>query len=125
MFCINVIYFSSSSSVLTEHSSLAVAMTAGLPDGFFQTKNPNLGKFLRPSNKKTVIYFMAIWNISQIFWIFYDHLVHFVLIWYIFSGFGILCQKNLATLHDCYDIYGHDSTIFSTSGRVLNCLGLI
>jgi hypothetical protein len=29
-------------------------------------------------------------------WIFYDHLVHFVFIWYILSGFGIM--KNLATL---------------------------
>jgi hypothetical protein len=33
---------------------------------------------------------MAIWNILPIFGIFYDHLVHFVLIWYIFTGFGIM-----------------------------------
>jgi hypothetical protein len=26
--------------------------------------------------------------------IFYDHLVHFVLIWYIFSGFGITYQEK-------------------------------
>jgi hypothetical protein len=30
------------------------------------------------------------WNILRIFGIFYDHLVHFVFIWYIFSGFGIM-----------------------------------
>jgi hypothetical protein len=39
---------------------------------------------------------MTTWNISWRFGIFYDHLVHFVFIWYIFSGFGT--KKNLATL---------------------------
>jgi hypothetical protein len=37
---------------------------------------------------------MAIKNILQTFGIFYDHLVHFVLIWYIFSGFGIMYQEK-------------------------------
>jgi hypothetical protein len=32
-----------------------------------------------------VIYFRAIWNI---FGIFYDHLVHFMFIWYILCSFG-------------------------------------
>jgi hypothetical protein len=48
---------------------------------YCQTKNPNLGKFLRALDLKMVIYFMAFWNICQTFWTFYDHLVHFVLIW--------------------------------------------
>jgi hypothetical protein len=43
----------------------------------------------RASDWKTFVYFMAIWNILWRFGIFYDHLVHFVFIWYIFSGFGI------------------------------------
>jgi hypothetical protein len=30
--------------------------------------------------------------------IFYSHLVYFVVIWYIFSRFGILDKENLATL---------------------------
>jgi hypothetical protein len=30
----------------------------------------------------------------QTFGIFYDHLVHLVLIWYIFSGFGIMHQEK-------------------------------
>jgi hypothetical protein len=34
-----------------------------LPDGYFQTKNPNLGKFLRALGWKMLIYFMDIWNI--------------------------------------------------------------
>jgi hypothetical protein len=50
----------------------------------FQTKNPNLGKFWRALDWKMLIYFMAIWNILQTFGIFYDRLVNFVFIWYIF-----------------------------------------
>jgi hypothetical protein len=53
----------------------------------FQTKNPNLDKFWRALDRKMLIYFMAVWNILQTFGIFYDHLVHFVSIWYIFSRF--------------------------------------
>jgi hypothetical protein len=66
----------------------------------FQTKNPNLGKFWRALDWKLLIYFMAIWNILQTFGIFYNHLAHFVLIWYIFFRFGYHegTKKNLATL---------------------------
>jgi hypothetical protein len=60
----------------------------------FQTKNPNSGKFCRVLDWKMCIYFMDIWNILWRFEIFYDHLVHFVLIWYIFSGFGIIYQDK-------------------------------
>jgi hypothetical protein len=41
---------------------------------------------------------MAIWNILRTFGIFYDHLVHFVLIWYIFPTLVSWTDKNLATL---------------------------
>jgi hypothetical protein len=37
---------------------------------------------------------MATWNIVWRFGIFYGHLVHFVFIWYIFSGFGIMYQEK-------------------------------
>jgi ABC-type polysaccharide/polyol phosphate export permease len=37
---------------------------------------------------------MAIWNNLGSFWIFYDLMVHFVFIWYIFSGFGIMYQEK-------------------------------
>jgi hypothetical protein len=60
----------------------------------FQTKNLNLGKFWRALDWKMLIYFMAIWNILQTFRIFYDHLVHFVFIWYIFSGSGNIYQEK-------------------------------
>jgi hypothetical protein len=65
---------------------------------YFQTKNPNLGKFWRALDRKIWIYFWAILNISRIFGIFYDHLVHFVFIWYIFPVFVSHTKKNLATL---------------------------
>jgi predicted membrane protein len=60
----------------------------------FQTKNPNLGKFRRALDWKMFIFVIAIWNILWRLGIFYDHLVHFVLIWYIFSGFGSLYQEK-------------------------------
>jgi hypothetical protein len=57
----------------------------------FQTKNPNSGKFWRAYiDWKMLIYFMSIGNILRRFGIFYDHAVHFVFIWYIFSGFGMM-----------------------------------
>jgi hypothetical protein len=50
----------------------------------FQTKNPTLGKSWRALDWKMLIHFMAIGNILHTFGIFYDHLVQFVLIWYIY-----------------------------------------
>jgi hypothetical protein len=34
------------------------------------------------------------WNILQAFGIFYDQVVHFLLLWYIFSDFGNLYQEK-------------------------------
>jgi hypothetical protein len=39
-------------------------------------------------------YVLSIWNILQTLGIFYDHLVDFMLIWYIFSGFGIMYREK-------------------------------
>jgi hypothetical protein len=63
-----------------------------------QTKNLNLGKFWRALDWKLLMYFMAIGNILQRFGILYDHLVHFVFIWYIFPVLVSCTMKNLATL---------------------------
>jgi hypothetical protein len=60
----------------------------------FQTKNPSLGKFWRAWDSKMLIYFMATLNILRQFGKFYDHLVHSVLIWYIFSSLGIMLQEE-------------------------------
>jgi hypothetical protein len=85
----------SSSSVQWQVEELLLGPNhPGLPDGFFQTKNPNLGNFLRALDWKMLIYFMVMWNILQTFGLFYDHLVHFVFIWYILSGFGIMYQEK-------------------------------
>jgi hypothetical protein len=43
----------------------------------FQTKNPNLGKIIRASDWKMMIYFMAIWNILWAFGIFYGYLEYY------------------------------------------------
>jgi hypothetical protein len=61
---------------------------------YFQTKNPNLGKFWRAMLCKIFVYFMDIWHILRSIGVFYDHLVHFVVIWYIYPHFGMLCQEQ-------------------------------
>jgi hypothetical protein len=60
----------------------------------FQTKNPNLGKFWRVLQWKRLVYFMDTFSILRPLEIFYGHLVYFVVIWYIFSRFGILYQEK-------------------------------
>jgi hypothetical protein len=64
----------------------------------FQTKNPNWGKFWRVLLRKILLYFMTIWSILRPLEIFYGHLEHFVIIWYIYPRFGILDQEKRATL---------------------------
>jgi hypothetical protein len=53
---------------------------------YFQTKNPNLGKFCRALEWEMLLYFKAMWNIFKPFGIFYgnvDNLVCFSPFWYI------------------------------------------
>jgi hypothetical protein len=71
----------------------------------YQTKNSNLGKFSMALDWKKWICFVAIGNNLRTFEIFYDHLVHYVFIWYILCSFGTFfavlvprTNKNLATL---------------------------
>jgi hypothetical protein len=72
-----------------------VTFTFRLPDGFFQTKNPNLGKFWRVLQWKILVYFMIIWSISRPFEIFCGHLVYFVVIWYIFPHFWYFVPRKI------------------------------
>jgi hypothetical protein len=53
---------------------------------FFQTKNPNLGKFWRYVQWKILVKFIAIWS-------FYGHLVYFVAFGYILWLFGIFFPR--------------------------------
>jgi hypothetical protein len=55
---------------------------------FFQTKNPNLGKFWRVLRCKILAFFMNIWSILPPFWYilcsfgnFYGYLVYFSQFW--------------------------------------------
>jgi hypothetical protein len=66
---------------------------------YFQTKNPNLGKFWRALHRlEKWIYFMAIWNTLRTFEIFYHHLVHFVFVGTFSPVLVSWDKKNLATL---------------------------
>jgi hypothetical protein len=44
------------------------ALKPGLPDGLFSNQNPNLGKFFRVLQGKTLICFMAIWSNLIVIW---------------------------------------------------------
>jgi hypothetical protein len=76
-------------------------LAAGLPDGLFSNKNPNLGKIWRALKCKMLLYFMIIWNMSWPFGIMYGSLVKFVVIWYIFPFWYVWTKKNLATMLGC------------------------
>jgi hypothetical protein len=62
---------------------------------------------------------MAIWNILQAFGKFYDHLLHFVFIWYIFPVLVSCTKKNLAILITAIS----HTRIFLLRGRGLDYLG--
>jgi hypothetical protein len=59
---------------------------------------PKIGKFGRVLQWKMMVYFMDTWSILRSFVIFYEHLVQFVVIWYIFPVLVFFIKKNLATL---------------------------
>jgi hypothetical protein len=67
---------------------------------YFQTKNPNLGKFWMALEWKMLAYFVVIWNIlcplhRYISWPFGN----LVVIWYILSPALVHCvKKNLASM---------------------------
>jgi hypothetical protein len=62
----------------------------------FKTKNPNLGKFLRVLQWKMLKYFMDIGSILQQIGLFYDHLVCFMVIWYMyFSPFWYVAPRKI------------------------------
>jgi hypothetical protein len=75
---------------------------AGLPDGIFQTKNPDWVNF---GGSRNGSYWYILWSFGLFYchlvYVFCDHLVHvgifcghlvyFVVIWYILWSFGIFC----------------------------------
>jgi hypothetical protein len=88
---INCIIAATKFSETLENSSL----NQGCQMVYFQTKNPNLGKFWRALELKMLVYFVVIWNILRPFDILYGHYVgNVVVIWHIFHRSGILCQEK-------------------------------
>jgi hypothetical protein len=87
----------------------------GCQMAYFQTKNTNLGKFLKFLQRKMLVYF---WPCG----LFYSHLVYIVAIWYILWPFGIyfvaiwyifpylyvVTRKILATLTQTWQIKKRD-----------------
>jgi hypothetical protein len=63
---------------------------SGLPDGIISNQKLQ-SKFWRVLQWKMLVYFMAIWSILRPCGI-------FLVIWYIFSCFGLFTKKNMATL---------------------------
>jgi hypothetical protein len=60
---------------------------------YFQTKNPNLGKFWSVLQCKMLVYFMAIWSSLRPFGRFCVNLVCFIVIWYIFPPWNVAPRK--------------------------------
>jgi hypothetical protein len=83
---------------------------------YFQTQNPNLGKFWRGFERKRLVYSVSIWNIIRLFGTFYGHRV----IWWqfgIFSPVLVYCvKKKLATLFETRERISI-SFLATTSGR--------
>jgi hypothetical protein len=62
---------------------------------YFQTKNPNLGKFWRALEWKMLLYFMIIWNFNLPFGIIHGRLVYLcIVIWCIFPNSVCLEQEK-------------------------------
>jgi hypothetical protein len=62
---------------------------------YFQTKNPNLGKFWTVLQWKILVYFMSIWSILWAFDVWYGH---GYLVYTYFPVLVCCTKKNLATL---------------------------
>jgi hypothetical protein len=70
---------------------------------YFQTKNPNLDKYWKVMKWKMLV-------LSWPLCLFYSKMVYFMVIWYIFPSFGMLCRDKSgnpgrwflqSTLHPC------------------------
>jgi hypothetical protein len=87
----------------------------------FQTKNPNLIKFWRVLQWTVMVYFIDTWSILGSFVLVYGQWVQFVVIWYIFSRFGILCQeKSLVKLHKHTTVAAENSSMYINLGNFCN-----
>jgi hypothetical protein len=83
----------------------------GLPDGLFSNQKSHCGEIVEDLRMENVEIFYGIWNILCTFEISCEHLVHFVLICYIFPFLVSCTKKNLATLllNFCFHCLGLDA----------------
>jgi hypothetical protein len=84
----------------------------GCQMAYFQTKNPDLGKFWRVwqwtmlvNCTTNLVYFVAILYILWLFVTFYGNFEYFMVIWYFFPVLVCCTKKNLATLHTCMHMH--------------------
>jgi hypothetical protein len=61
---------------------------------YFQTKHTNFGNIFKGLSMDDVGIFNGHWYILRPFDILDGHLVYFVVIWYIFTRFGMLYQEK-------------------------------
>jgi hypothetical protein len=90
------------------HACNGKSSEAGLPEGLFSNQNSRFGSILESLRLENVDifhgqleYLMAFCCDDFIYYfrlfqtiLFYDNWVHFVFIWYIFSGFGLMNQEK-------------------------------
>jgi hypothetical protein len=72
------------------------ARDQGCQMAYFQTRNPDLGKFWRILQWKMLIYLMTIWSIIRQFNLFVVCIL--MVVWHIFTLLVCCANKNLATL---------------------------
>jgi hypothetical protein len=77
-----------------------------LPDGFFSNQKSQFWYILEGPRLENVDIIYVHLDFLRTFGIFFDHLVHFVVIWYIFSGFGIMYQEKSGIPGPDYDFAG-------------------
>jgi hypothetical protein len=75
---------------------LLKASEQGCQIAYFQTKDPNLGKFWRDLQWKILAYVVYIWP----FGLFYGHMIYFMVTYLVYFPVLVCCtKKNLATAH--------------------------
>jgi hypothetical protein len=80
---------------IEKRSLIKAFLDQGCQMVYFQTKNPNLGKFWMALKWKRLLYSLAIWTILRPFITYYVcPFGKLVAIWYIFQRFVILCQEK-------------------------------
>jgi hypothetical protein len=81
---------SETSAVNAPRQSLFPDSAQGCQMVYLHTKTPIVGKFLRTSELKMLVFLMAVWDILQPFGIVYSRLVYFTAVWYSLQPFGII-----------------------------------